>query len=558
MRKTEFVALLILLSIVHSAMPATSKQTSLKSPGLDFDRTCPPITPAWAYGHWVWEDIEHTRDAVEYLVGGYRAYKIPVNAVIFDSPCFMAYNDFKWNETAYPNPQVIIDDLHRRQIKAVVFYTGAINRKSNDSPTQKCESYDFVLSNDYVINHGQESQWWKGPALHIDFTNPQAVAWWNTQLASLHKMGIDGAKIDAAHMRFGDTVDTSIGTMDSREFGYHYFKQSFDYHTAQNDEFVAMTYAWSTNKLVGWPSTSHVSWTGDFRGDWQGMKDQLRNIYLSAQVGFSALACEIGGYFEPASTKEQFIRYAQMSCFMPVMINGGMYGALNHHLPWRYDDQTLDIYRKLVLTHNNLGPYLFSTGVDAHLNHLTIIRDSSIENESHCLGPWLFVKAITSSQDSIHLTLPADSQWFDLWTDKRYDAGAVVERHYSIEEYPVFVKAGAIIPISGDNGILADTDNSLSKAATFVLYPGQNSDYVFHRPKGTGKAYSDIHITYNAPAGTIEVKSETEDTFRFIVKTNQPPTNVSGADTWLYDDNQKLLQIEKHGKDFQMTINTPI
>ena len=211
------------------------------------------------------------------------------------------------------------------------------------------------------------------------------------------------------------------------------------------------------------------------------------------------------------------------SCFMPVMINGGMFGALNHHLTWRYDDQTLDIYRKLVLTHNNLGPYLFSTGVDAHLNNTTIIRDSSIDNESHCLVPWLFVKAITSSQDSVRLTFPADSQWFDFWTGERYDAGAVVQRQYSLGEYPVFVKAGAVILVSGGSGLLADTDDSLPDAVTFVLYPGQTSDYVFHQPKGTGKAYRDIRITYNALAGTLRVKSEKEDAFRFLVKFSDPP-----------------------------------
>lgn len=517
------------------------------------NRSRPPIIPAWAFGHWVWEDTAHTREAVEYLVNGYLAHGIPVGAVLFDSPWSEAYNDFSWNTAAYPRPQDLIDDLHARGIKVVTFYTGAINRESSDSPKQKCDSYDFVVAQNFAINGNRESKWWKGPCVHVDFTNPAAVAWWQTQVAPLHRMGINGAKIDSPYAQFGKTIDTSIGTLANREFGYHYLRNSFDYHVAQDPEFVCMTYAWSGMGLVGWPATSHVNWVGDFQGDWKGMKDQLREIYRSAQEGFSGLACEIGGFWRVPSTKEQFIRYTQMSCFMPIMINGGQFGALEHHLPWRHDNETIAVYREFVLLHHDLAPYLFSAAVDVHQTGGTLVRNSSIEAESHQLGPWLFVKPITSEEHTVRVQLPDEGTWIDLWTGARHAAGATVERDYPFNQCPVFVRAGAILPVGNQSRVFRIPAGA-APAVTFALYPAGATDYVWHQPTGTGTAFRDIRVGLDTASGLLRVRASTENVFRFLVHTPQPPTAVHHADAWAYDEAQHVLHIEKRGREFELKI----
>ena len=546
-----------IIAVLATALPSQGDTSAASpvAPGATApDRQRPPVIPAWAFGHWIWEDSTHTRDAVEYMVSGYRAYGIPVGAVILDSPCFTSYNDFIIDPESYPRAQDMIDDLHARGVKVVVFYTGAINRESSDTRKQKCDSYDFVVAQNFAINRNRESKWWKGPAIHVDFTNPAATAWWHTQVAALHTLGVDGAKIDAAHARFGATVETSLGTMPIHEFGYYYFKQAFDFHTARNPEFVAMTYAWSSFGLTGWPATSHINWVGDFRGDWQGMKDQLKAIYQSAQAGFSGLACEIGGYWRVASTTEQFARYTQMSCFMPIMINGGDFGSLEHHLPWRHDNATIALYRDFVLLHYDLTPYLFSAAVDVHQSGGTLVRDSSYETESHRLGPWLFVQAITSEESAVRVQLPADSEWEDFWTGERHAGGATVERSYPRDQYPVFVRAGAILPVAGRSRFFS-TKETTTPATTFAVYPGGTTDYVWHQPTGTGTAYRDMHISLDTPAGTIRVRAEAEDAFRFLVRSPAAPTAVHNADTWTYDAARRELRIEKRGRQFELKID---
>ena len=465
------------------------------------------------------------------------------------------YNDFAWDEAKYPNPQQMIDNFHNKGIRVVAFYTGCLNNSAYVGSKQKCKTYDFAVENNFCVNNNRESKWFKGPAVHVDPTNPEAKKWWHTQVDVLHKMGIDGAKVDFGFAWFGDSILTSIGKLSRRQFGFQYYSDAFDYNVSRNPEFVAMTYAWSGRGLMGFPSKSHVNWLGDFNGDWKGIKAQLKNIYLSANYGFSGIGCEIGGYWNVPSNKEQFVRYTQLSSLCPVMINGGSLGAFEHHLPWKHDQETVDIYRQFVALHYELAPYLFSASVDANLKNKTIIRNGNIKEESHWLGDQLFVKAITDSIPLTTIQLPDENSWIDFWNnDKEYLPGSKFQGEYDLRHYPLFIKKGAILPLQVTNNLLGHGDSSSADKCTFLIYPNGKSSIVFHQPKGTGIAYLDIQITMNEDDRILSVSADNENKMIFLVKYPVRPTAVMNADRWSYDAVRKMLCIEKAGKSFSLKI----
>ena len=69
----------------------------------------PPITPAWALGHIVWEDSLNNETGAKSIVDGYLNRNIPVDAVIIDSPWSTAYNNFEWDKSRYPDHNGMID-----------------------------------------------------------------------------------------------------------------------------------------------------------------------------------------------------------------------------------------------------------------------------------------------------------------------------------------------------------------------------------------------------------------------------------------------------------------
>ena len=488
----------------------------------DFIPDHPPVVPAWAFHPWVWEDSINTREGALKLIRLYREHNIPVGAIIIDSPWSTAYNNFEWDTNRYPDPQGMIDEMHGQGIRVVMWLTGFINSRSKDVPVQKSSDYEYVIQYHLVVDDGKETEWWKGKGVHIDFTNPAAVKWFDQKLDKILDMHIDGFKIDggsAALNKF--EVRTSIGKMRSEQFGKYYYDSVAAYGMRRNPEFVNMArgYSYQGGSMSG-IEFLQTTFQGDFSGNWTGLKHQIDNTYKTARLGYGAPGFEIGGFMDEASSKKQFVRYAQFGSMCPVMDNGGGNGAFSFHLPWFHGQEIAGIYRYYATLHTELAPYLFSASVDAHLKGESVIRNTSFANESHQLGQWIFVQAITSENDAIDIRLPSEGNWVDYWTGEVYKAGSMLKkREYPLAKFPVFIRSGAVIPMNVSNDITGHGNINSKGKQTIVIYPRGTTEYTYHRPRGSGVEYDDVDIRVDAQGRSISVDSDVEDNYIFLIHT---------------------------------------
>ena len=115
----------------------------------------PPVVPAWAFKHIVWEDNMNTREGAELLLKGYKDHSIPVEAIIIDSPWSTSYNNFNWDEEKYPDPSGMLSEFAGNDIRVILWLTGAVNIKCKDTKNDKAETYDYVVEKGYGINGSQ-------------------------------------------------------------------------------------------------------------------------------------------------------------------------------------------------------------------------------------------------------------------------------------------------------------------------------------------------------------------------------------------------------------------
>jgi alpha-glucosidase (family GH31 glycosyl hydrolase) len=513
----------------------------------------PPIVPAWAFVPWIWEDSINTQEGALKLVKLYREHKIPVGAIIIDSPWSTAYNNFLWDHSRYPNPQGMINELHKNHVRVIMWLTGFINRTSKDVPVQKCDGYDYVKQHNYAVDNSKEHEWWKGKGIHIDFTNPDAVKWFDKQLDKILDMHIDGFKIDNGFAALNKySVMTYAGEMRGEIFGSYYYDSIAAYGLSRNPEFVnfARGYSYQATACSG-TDYIHVTFQGDFSGDWYGLKHQINNTYKTARLGYGAPGFEIGGFMDQESSKKEFVRYAQFGSMCPLMENGGSNGAFSAHLPWFHGRDVINIYRYYATLHNELAPYLFSASVDAHLTGNSIINNTSLKENSHQLGRFLFIKAITNGTGVVDIILPAQGQWIDYWSGKIYQGGTILKDvRYELDHYPIFVKAGAVIPMQVTNNITGHGDEHSQGKQTVLIYPEGKVAYTFHKPAGSGIDYNDVLVSVNNNDGTLSVHSVIPDDYLFMIKQDNLPKKITGADSWEYLEKTHYLRIEKKGKDF--------
>lgn len=504
----------------------------------------PPLTPAWAFGHIVWEDSLNTTRGVERIVGGYLDRQIPVNAVIVDSPWSNSYNDFEWDLQRYSDPAAMIARMKSKGVKVILWMTGNINLNGNDTRLQKSLMYDYVKDHNYGVNGSQPYKWWKGEGLHLDFTNPKAVEWWYSQLDKAFVDGVYGWKVDQGEFWLSNVVNTSKGNMSNEKFRPYYYDAMFDYTTKNRKDGIIIARPYShQGGFAASISKLNMGWCGDFAGNWAGLKEQISNIYISSLHGYGAVACEVAGFYKSRASSKEFVRYAQFGCMTACMINGGENGAFTNHLPWFHGKQVEEIYRYCVVLHKELVPYMFSTVVDAHQRGGSLIKNASLGEESHQLGDYIFTKAITDSSDVATFTLPVEGEWIDFWTGSRHNAGSTVSRKFNIEQFPLYIKAGAIIPLDIDDRQSAFGNTKLKGDQTIGIWPSGKAQRVLHLPDGEGVDYHDCRIEFDQQDSILNVENSRNEKIVIILNGVNSVSAVDGAADWHYDSAKKRLEI---------------
>lgn len=511
----------------------------------------PPITPAWAFKHIVWEDSLNTEQGVKTLVDSYLSRNIPVEATIVDSPWSTAYNDFNWDKSKYPHPQEMITYFKQKDVKVILWLTGVVNLKGKDTSLQQSETYDYVCQNKLGINENEPHEWWKGFGIHVDFTNPKAVEWWNTQLDKVFVGGIYGWKVDQGEFWFGGPIKTSKGLMSNEVFRPYYYDAMFDYTINKKPEGIILARPYShQGGYFASVDKVNLGWCGDFSGAWDGLKLQINNIYTSILRGYASPACEVAGFFGKRASKEEFVRYAQFGSMTASMINGGENGAFTNHLPWYHGKDVEAIYRFCVILHDELVPYLFSTVVNSHLYGGTLLKHVSFEEESHQVGDFIFTKAITSTSDKmVTFHLPNEGMWCDFWTGETFLPGTEINKKYPLNKFPLFIKKGAIIPMDIQSAITGIGNEKLKGAHSFLIYPNGMSSQLCHLPTGDGTEYMDCTVSYNENEGELKLKASRSGKYAFILRDMPQITAVDHADSWVYNKKKKELLITVHGAE---------
>jgi alpha-glucosidase (family GH31 glycosyl hydrolase) len=402
----------------------------------------------------------------------------------------------------FPNMANLTGSLHAGGQRVILWVTSMVD-------TDSTNYNDLLSAGVYVrdaVDGADPLTWWHGSGLLVDLTNASGQAWYGAQAMNVMPL-IDGWKVDGVDpymLEYLDALDASGAPLSYANYSHAYYGWFYNFSQAHNAEALIMSRPVDSYYLIGEEVSVFLDfspryavfsgWVGDQDPTFEGLEDALTNLMWSAWAGYVGFGSDTGGYRAGTGplgrTAELLLRWAGVNAFLPLFENGGD----DEHRPWIFDQGTnstfvTDSYRLLVAAHYELQPYLLAQGAAAYASNVSIITPQApqvpyielgpgkfalddISDFSWSLGPDYFVSPVTVSNVTMQLcTLPAGASWSNYWMpNATYGPNATVNVPAPLGQIPVFIRAGALVPLHVSTPYLGHGDASSAGALTLLLH----------------------------------------------------------------------------------------
>lgn len=206
--------------------------------------------------------------------------------------------------------------------------------------------------------------------------------------------------------------------------------------------------------------------------------------------------------------RELYVRWFEQGVFLPMFRS---HGTDTPREVWNFGSPGEPFYDALVKNielRYKLMPYIYSNAAKVWTDDYTMMRSLLFDfaedkhaatlGEEYMFGDSLLVCPVTEpmyyeresraiDREKVwNCYLPKGTKWYDFYTLKEYEGGAEVKADASLDHIPVFVKAGAIIPMEQR---LRYADEAVDTPFEIHIYPGADGSFVLYEDDGDGYAY---------------------------------------------------------------------
>lgn len=410
----------------------------------------PPVVPAWSYGLWLSTSFttDYDEATVTSFIDEMAARELPVSVFHFDCFWMREFNwcDFEWDPRTFPDPDGMLARLHQKDLRVCVWINPYIGQRS--------PLFAEAAAQGFLVKRPDGSVWqwdlWQAGMGLVDFTNPEATAWYQGHLRRLIDQGVDCFKTD-----FGERIPVDVEWADGADpqrmhnlYAQRYNEAVHAVLVETRGEGDAVLFARSA---TAGGQTMPVHWGGDSTSTFTSMAETLRGGLSLAYSGFAHWSHDIGGF---EGTPDAAV-YKRWTAFGLLGSHSRFHGSGSYRVPWAFDEEAVEVTRRFAHLKMQLMPYLFQAGMDAAADGVPLLRPMLLEfpddpavlhlDRQYMLGGDILVAPVFSADGEVDFYLPA-GEWTSLLTGETVRGGGWRRETHGFDSLPLYVRPGAVIP----------------------------------------------------------------------------------------------------------------
>ncbi len=446
-----------------------------------------PMLPRWAYGFWQCRERYTSGKELVETVKEFRKKEIPMDVIVQD---WQYWGNNGWgvpefDTTNYSNPSRFIKELHNLNAH---FCISIWSNPDKNSALGK----EYLSKNMYV----PDTKW-------LDYFNSLTrKEYWNTLNQNLFSHGVDSWWMDATEPE-NDALHgtkTFLGLGDFYRLTYPLFVSRAVYEGQRETTSSKRVCILTRSAFLGQQRYGTINWSGDIDGTWDSFRRQIVAGLDYTITGMPYWTTDIGGFFRPGNAQytdkdyqELLIRWYQWGAFNPIF---RIHGYQSKTEPWNYDKQVQADMLKMLHLRYRLLPYIYSNAWQITKNGSTIMRplvmdfknDTSALNRSfeYMFGKAILVAPVTGpGVNESNVYLPEPASWYNFWTGLQYEGGQTVTTEAPLDQIPLYVKAGSIIPMGPVIQYATEKNDPLE----IRIYPGSNGEFILYEDENDNYDY---------------------------------------------------------------------
>jgi alpha-D-xyloside xylohydrolase len=469
-----------------------------------------PLFGKWAYGYWQCKNRYDSQAEILSIAKRYRTEHVPLDNMVQDWFWWNTMGEPVWNKN-YPDPKAMVDELHKENVHLMVsvwpfFRPG--------SPV-----YDAMAKKGLFIDQTKVPGFHPAGMALYDAFNPEARKYyWKLMDNALFKIGVDAWWLDTTEPETEGREESILlqnktgigsGARYANLFPLMTTNAVYQGQRAESDQ--KRVFILSRSAFAGAQRNAAAVWSGDVDPNWETFRRQIPAGLNYSLSGNPYWTTDIGGFVvanpDDPAYRELYARWFAFGVFNPIFRAHGT-RTTNQNEIWSYGTEMQTILTRYDRLRYRLLPYIYSLAWKTTNENYTPMRalvmdfrdDPRVWNigDQFLFGPSLLVNPVTEpGATSRHLYLPK-AKWYNFWTGEVLEGGRAVDVPAPLQEMPIFVRAGTILPM----GPSIEYSQQAEDPIELRIYTGANGEFTLYQDEGDTYnyekgAYATIPIRWN-------------------------------------------------------------